>query len=77
MTPLQSSLEEAREEGMEEGIEKGIQKGIEKGIERGMEKGYLEGLKKVALRMLKKGEALGTIKEWTGLAEREIKKLKT
>ncbi|WP_425430012.1 hypothetical protein, partial [Desulfamplus magnetovallimortis] len=61
----------AKEDGEKIGMEKGEKIGMEKGEKIGIEK----GLKTVASQMLKKGESIDKISEFTGLSTEEIKKL--
>jgi hypothetical protein len=73
-------IEKGREEGIEKGIEKGREEGIEKGIEKGREEGREEGIEKAQCEMAKQllieGISLQTIKNCTGLSEKELQKLK-
>ena len=68
-------IEEAREKGMMEGVERGIKEDRSlEALERGIERGRVEGIERVARRLLKQGSrkqvALGT-----GLSVKAIKSL--
>jgi predicted transposase/invertase (TIGR01784 family) len=73
---LQKGLQKGHEKGLQEGIEKGLQEGIEKGLQKGREKGLQEGEQKrneeIAKTMNANGFDIQSIKEITGLNQKEI-----
>ncbi|SLM27871.1 conserved hypothetical protein [Desulfamplus magnetovallimortis] len=68
-------IEKGEKIGIEKGEKIGIEKGEKIGIEKGEKIGIEKGLKTVASQMLKKGQSIDKISEFTGLAIEEIKKL--
>ena len=55
----------------QQGMEKGIKQGVEKGRQEGMEK----GLEKVAINLLKKGQAVSFVAQMTGLPKSKVQSL--
>ena len=53
-----------------------MKEGLEQGLEQGKKEGLRKGIKSTALRMLKDGLDMETIRKYTGLLEQEIRELK-
>ena len=68
-------FEEAEKKATEQGMKKGIEKGIEKGIKKGIEKGIVQRNLELAEQMLFNQEPMDKIIKYTGLSEKEIRKL--
>ena len=66
---------EALEEGRVEGLEEGRKEGLKEGREKGREEGALEKAKKIAKKMLDRGDLIEEIVEFTELPVELIKEL--
>lgn len=76
MTIAEALKQEGKQEGYQIGREQGINEGIERGRYEGKLEGKLEGKQEVARQMLDSGMAPVTVKQFTGLTDSDILKLK-